>query len=45
MAELVDAQVSGTCGQYGRGSSSLLQGTISKKDPDGSFFDMVKRTC
>ena len=27
MAELVDAQVSGTCGRFGRGSSSLLQGT------------------
>lgn len=40
MAELVDAQVSGTCGQYGRGSSSLLQGTIPKKP-----LGMVKRTC
>ncbi len=27
MAELVDAQVSGTCDRFGRGSSSLLQGT------------------
>ena len=24
---------------------SLLQGTILKKDPNGSFFSMVKRTC
>ena len=44
MAELVDAQVSGTCDRFGRGSSSLLQGTIIKTDPDGSFFIMVKRT-
>ncbi len=27
MAELEDAQVSGTCDRFGRGSSSLLQGT------------------
>lgn len=43
MAELVDAQVSGTCDRYGRGSSSLLQGTITKRDPNGSFFVMVDR--
>ncbi len=30
MAELVDAQVSGTCDRFGRGSSSLLQGTKQK---------------
>lgn len=30
MAELVDAQVSGTCDRFGRGSSSLLQGTKKK---------------
>lgn len=45
MAELVDAQVSGTCDRYGRGSSSLLQGTITKRDPNGSFFVMVDRVC
>ena len=45
MAELVDAQVSGTCDRFGRGSSSLLQGTIQKKAPDGAFFCMVERTC
>ena len=37
MAELVDAQVSGTCDRFGRGSSSLLQGTI-KKSPIRGFF-------
>ena len=46
MAELVDAQVSGTCDRFGRGSSSLLQGTIIKTAPPaGLFFIMVKRTC
>ena len=45
MAELVDAQVSGTCDRFGRGSSSLLQGTIIKTAPCGAFFIMVKRTC
>ncbi len=33
MAELVDAQVSGTCDRFGRGSSSLLQGTITQNPP------------
>ena len=37
MAELVDAQVSGTCDRFGRGSSSLLQGT-TKKSPIRGFF-------
>lgn len=45
MAELVDAQVSGTCDRYGRGSSSLLQGTITKRGPNGAFFVMVDRVC
>lgn len=38
MAELVDAQVSGTCDRYGRGSSSLLQGTNNKKSPLMGIF-------
>lgn len=29
----------------GSGSSSLLQGTITKTDPNGSFFVMVNRPC
>ena len=42
MAELVDAQVSGTCDRYGRGSSSLLQGTIQQNPPNGGFCCMVR---
>ena len=38
MAELVDAQVSGTCDRNGRGSSSLLQGTIKKHPFEGVFL-------
>lgn len=41
MAELVDAQVSGTCDRFGRGSSSLLQGTITKKTLFRVFFVMA----
>ena len=45
MAELVDAQVSGTCDRFGRGSSSLLQGTNKKRYPDGYLFLLVNRPC
>lgn len=38
MAELVDAQVSGTCDRFGRGSSSLLQGTTKKPPVMGGFL-------
>ena len=43
MAELVDAQVSGTCDRFGRGSSSLLQGTIIKTAPLWGFFYYGKK--
>ena len=42
MAELVDAQVSGTCDRFGRGSSSLLQGT-KKTSLCGGFFVPSKK--
>lgn len=42
MAELVDAQVSGTCDRFGRGSSSLLQGTTKKPPLRVVFLWCVK---
>ena len=46
MAELVDAQVSGTCDRFGRGSSSLLQGTTKKvlELPEGSLTTSGRQT-
>ena len=38
MAELVDAHASGTCGQYVRGSSSLLQGTKKNLSSERFFY-------
>lgn len=43
MAELVDAQVSGTCDRFGRGSSSLLQGTKKSSSSEGIFLVIRKR--
>ena len=42
MAELVDAQVSGTCDRFGRGSSSLLQGTTKKPPFRVAFLWCIK---
>ena len=44
MAELVDAQVSGTCDRFGRGSSSLLQGTIKNPLFGDIFYDYPEKT-